>query len=111
MKNGTKAKRPKPDAPAAQRVRFVRGDQFVEVTLEYAREGKFVTGHSPELGTSAFGAGRNEAASALIEAIALQLEALEDAGELVRFLKDRGVELQTEQRKHWTPVNPNLVPA
>lgn len=84
MKIGTKAKakRPKREASAVQNVRFVRGDQFVEVTLEYAPDGKFVTGHGPELGTSAFGADRNEATSVLVEAIALQLEALEDAGEL-----------------------------
>jgi predicted RNase H-like HicB family nuclease len=70
-----------------QSVKYVRGDQFIEVTLEFDREGARVVATCPELGTGAFGDDLQEATSALVEAIALQLETLDDAGELDSFLK------------------------
>jgi hypothetical protein len=111
MKNGTGDNGSRATVPESLPVRFVRGGQYIEVTLQFELEDHAITGLCPELGTSAFGSDGEEAVEALIEAVILQLEALEDAGELERFLRENDVPLRTEKATHWNPVNPRLVTA
>jgi hypothetical protein len=99
------------DRENATPVRFVRGDEYIEVSFSFAPEGKFTTAHCEALGTSAFGVDQEEAMAAIVEAVILQLEALEDAGELERFFEENGVKVTREPRPHWNAVNPRFVPA
>jgi len=65
---------------------------FIKVSLQLAREGDKWLGRCPELGTSMFGDTMEEALAELKEAILLHLTALEDAGELERFLEEQRIE-------------------
>jgi predicted RNase H-like HicB family nuclease len=89
-------------------VRFASGERFIEVTLQFELEGDLITGLCLELGSAAFGETPQEADEALVEAIALQLDTLEEVGELEDFLERNGVKLQRGPR--WNAVSPQLVP-
>ncbi len=110
MKNGVNGHTSEDDVRQFP-VHFVNGELFIEVTLHFEPDGKYITGLCPELGITAFGDDYGEAVAALVEAVALQLEAQEDAGELKDFLDRNGVTLQTSKRPHWNPVSPQLTPA
>lgn len=90
-------------------VRFVKGDEYFEVTLEFQREGVHITGVCSELGIGAFGDDEDEAESALVEAVVLQLEAHEEEGDLKEFLCRNGVAVYTTERSHWNPVKSQLL--
>ena len=89
----------------------MKGTRYIEVTLQFGREDEFISALCPELGTSAFGATNEEAFEAITEAVVLQLETLDDAGDLESFLDRNGVTLVTAESLRWVPVNPRLVSA
>lgn len=85
-----------------QAVTFVKGDRAVDVTLRFGREGRAVTAQCIELGTATFGDNQQEAEAAIIEAVALDLQTLEDHGELERVLSKNGLQIRTFEPA-WLP--------
>jgi predicted RNase H-like HicB family nuclease len=66
---------------------------YIIVTVDlFEEEGQYV-GRCRELGTAACGDTFDEANEALIEAIDLQLDALEQVGERERFFRENGIKL------------------
>lgn len=90
---------------------FVKGDKSFQVTLRFEPDGDYIGGLCLELGIAAFGESPGEAESALIEAVVMQIEAQEDVGNLEDFLTRNGIALKVTKRAHWSPVNPQLMPA
>lgn len=85
------------DAPSERAVTFFKADRAVDVTLKFGRERQAYTAKCVELGTSTFGDTPSEAEEAIVEAVALQLEALDEHGELERFLAESGVKIRKHQ--------------
>jgi predicted RNase H-like HicB family nuclease len=91
---------------------FIKDDMSFEVTFEFEQDGEYVTGSCPELGIGAFGDDTEEAETALVEAIRLQLEAQEEDGQLRQFLARNGLKLRKRKRPlPWSPVRSQLIPA
>lgn len=65
--------------------------EYIRLTAIVEREGRKWVAVSPELGTATQAATLDEALNRLKEAVLLHLNALEDAGELYRFLKEQGI--------------------
>jgi len=69
---------------------------FVIFTGVFRREGKWVTAECIELGTATFGRSLEEADRKLQEAILLNLQGLEDAGERAHFFREHGIRMYTD---------------
>ena len=69
---------------------------FVILTGVFRREGKWVTAECIELGTATFGRSLEEADRKLQEAILLNLQGLEDAGERARFFREHGIRMYSD---------------
>jgi predicted RNase H-like HicB family nuclease len=70
---------------------------FVILTGVFRREGKWVTAECTELGTATFGRSLEEADKKLREAILLNLQGLEDAGERSRFFREHRIRMYTDR--------------
>ena len=67
-------------------------DKYITVTGIFRREGRRWLAECPELGTATFGRSVTQAEERLKEAILLQLNTLNDVGEVDRFFKEHGIE-------------------
>lgn len=67
--------------------------KYIELTMEFRKEGNIWTGVCRELGTAADGDTFEEVTEALREMVFIHLNTLEDVGECDRFLKEHGVEI------------------
>ena len=80
--------------------------KFIELTMEFRKEGNLWTGVCRELGTAADGETFDEVTEVLREMVFIHLNTLEDVGECERFLKEHGVEIH-----HKEPHRPTNIPA
>jgi predicted RNase H-like HicB family nuclease len=88
---------------------FVKADRALDLSLEFRTEGDSHLARCVELGTSSFGDTPVEAEEAILEAIALHLDALDEHGELKRFLAENGVQIR-KYEPAWSFAG-ELVPA
>jgi len=80
-------------------VHFKKDARFIHLTIEFAREGDVVTAECVELGTTQFGDTFDEANEAIIDAVGLHLNELDDAGELGRFCAEHNIDIFEEPRR------------
>ncbi len=74
---------------------------FVILTIEYRQEQDRVLARCRELSTSTFGDTFEEAQEAILEAIVLHVNTLEDVGERERFFKEHNIKFyRTRPRRH-----------
>ncbi|MDV2989061.1 MAG: hypothetical protein P3T54_02715 [Dehalogenimonas sp.] len=64
---------------------------YIQLTLEFSREGRRWLGRCRELGTSTFGRTLTEADAKLREAVDCHLNTLEEVGERERFFRDHHI--------------------
>ncbi len=85
----------------------MKGEGYVTLTYEYRKDGKRWTAYCKELGTATFGRSLIEAEKRLVEAVCLNLNALEDVGERKRFFREHNIEFyQNSPRKNVTISTP-----
>lgn len=82
-------------------VHFRKDARFIHLTIEFAREGEVITAECVELGTTQFGDTFDEANEAIIDAIGLHLNELDDAGELERFCAEHNIDI-FEETGRWS---------
>lgn len=85
-------------------VRFKSGDRYVDLTLVFAKEGDRITAHCDELGTAQFGETFEDAHEAIIEAVSMHLNTLDEAEELERFSREHGIQIFRESQR-WLPAS------
>ena len=66
-------------------------DGYIQLTLEFSREGRRWLGRCRELGTATFGRTLTEADGKLREAVACHLTTLEEVGERERFFREHHI--------------------
>ena len=85
--------------------------KFIELTMEFHKEGDLWTGVCVELGTAADGKTFDEVTEVLREMVFIHLNTLEDIGECERFLKEHGVVVHHKEPHHPVHItvtsNPN----
>ncbi len=74
--------------------------KFIELTMEFRKEGDLWTGVCVELGTAADGDTFDEVTEVLREMVSIHLGTLEDVGECERFLKEHGVAIHNKEPHH-----------
>lgn len=77
--------------------------RYIELTMEFRKEGNLWTGVCKELGTATDGETFEEVTESLKAMVFLHLNTLEDVGECERFLKEHGVEIHYNE--HVPPRN------
>ena len=75
---------------------------YVVLTYEFGRDGRRWTAHCKELGTATFGRSLPEAKNRLMEAVVLNLNALEDVGERKNFFREHNIEFHETKPKSVT---------
>ena len=75
---------------------------YVQLTLEFTREGRRWLGRCRELGTSTFGRTLQEVDRKLREAVDCHLDTLEEVGELERFFREHQVSVYPAADCHTT---------
>lgn len=86
-------------------VRFRKGYRYIDLTVTFGRERGKITAICRELGTAQFASTLDEAEEAIIEAIGLQLNALDDTEELERFCREHGIQIYEETPRRWSVVS------
>ncbi len=79
--------------------------KFIELTMEFCKEGNLWTGVCRELGTAVDGKTFDEVTEALQEMVFIHLNTLEDVGECERFLREHGIKIYIEE-----PLHPTYIP-
>lgn len=93
-------------------ITYKKGSRYIHVTVVFSMDDHRVTVECRELGTGSFASTLEEAEEAIIEAIALHLNTLDDEGELEAFFAEHGINIYVETPSRWVPSGRGeLVPA
>lgn len=87
---------------------------YIILTAIFKREEDVWTAECKELGTATFGESLDEAREALMEAIELHVNTLEDVGETKRFFVEHGIQIHYDERPDLMhipelPFDPNIL--
>lgn len=93
-------------------ITYKKGSRYIHVTIVFNMDDHQVTVECRELGTGSFGSTLEEAEEAIIEAVALHLNTLDDEGELEPFCREHEIPIYSDTPPRWVPsVRGQLVSA
>ena len=85
---------------------MARQEKYIVVTIRVHQDDGQYAAYCDELGTASCGDTIEEALQNINDAIALHLNTFEEIGERTRFLKERGIRIQSRPAGHRVHMNP-----